>query len=96
MMKYAIMMLTTGVRIKGINITGLRTIGRPKIIGSLMPKIPGATEIFARSLIRFELQNKSIAISRESVEPPPPKVAKKVSNSRLTMLGSAAPAANAA
>lgn len=40
---YIPMTLTRGVTINGIAATGFSTMGRPKIIGSLMPKKPGAS-----------------------------------------------------
>ncbi len=71
------MMLMVGTNIKGISIIGFSKIGNPKIIGSLIPNTPGIKASFPSSLIRFDRQNKSMAINSDKVEPAPPKVANK-------------------
>src|SRR5699024_1713309 len=42
--KYPIKILTTGVNTKGIIIIGFKTIGKPKIMGSLILNIPGRND----------------------------------------------------
>ena len=42
--KYEITIFTVGTNTKGINNVGFNTIGNPKTIGSLIPKIPGTKE----------------------------------------------------
>ena len=59
---------------------GFNTIGKPKIIGSLIPKNPGTIDKRPSCLIRFDLHTVTIRITRESVEPPPPKFVKKLLN----------------
>ena len=66
------MILNIGTKINGIAMTGFKTIGRPKITGSLIPKIPGTMANLPRPLIRCDLQNDSIAINRDNVDPAPP------------------------
>ena len=79
--------MKSGVKINGTTITGFNTIGKPKIIGSLIPKIPGINDNLPSSVIRFERQKKSIAMIRESVEPAPPKTANKSWNCPLMICG---------
>lgn len=75
--KYEITIFTVGTNTKGINNVGFNTIGNPKTIGSLIPKIPGTKESLPKFVIRFDYQNKSIAITNDKVDPAPPKVANK-------------------
>ena len=58
--------------IKGIAMIGFNTTGRPKIIGSLIPKIPGIIANFPSSRILLDLQTANITISNDNVLPPPP------------------------
>ena len=71
---------------------GFNTTGKPKMIGSLIPKIPGTSESFPSYLIRFDLQKRTMMITRESVEPPPPKLVKKFENGSVKMFGKSLPA----
>ena len=66
-----------GTNINGASITGFSTIGRPNIIGSLIPNIAGIPDNFPSSVILFDLQKNNIAITNDSVDPAPPKVANK-------------------
>ena len=89
-------MLMVGTSMNGIRIIGFNTIGRPNTSGSLIPKIPGINASLPNSLTRLERQKSSMAISRDRVEPQPPKVANRSWNCWEIMFGSTAPAWNAA
>ena len=71
------MILRVGTKINGIMSVGLRTIGIPNTIGSLIPKIPGISASFPNSVTRLDLQKANIAIINEIVDPQPPNVAKR-------------------
>ena len=70
-------MFTVGTSMNGMSMSGFMTIGRPKMTGSLMLKMPGTRASLPSCLMRFDLQNSSIAMMSESVEPAPPKVANR-------------------
>ena len=70
-------MLTVGTTMNGMIMVGFSTMGRPKMIGSLMLKIPATRDSFPRELIRLDLQNSTMAITRDRVDPAPPKVANR-------------------
>lgn len=50
----------------------LKTIGYPKITGSLMLNSPGAMANLPNSLPDFCLENRKIAINKQIVDPVPP------------------------
>ena len=77
--------LITGHRINGIAIIGFNTTGKPKMIGSLIPKIPAGSERRPKVFIRFDLATKAIKNTRPNVEPPPPKLQKKSENPQQIM-----------
>ena len=82
----------------GMIIIGFNTIGKPKMIGSLIPKIPGTMLNLPNTLIRSDLQNSSIQITSDSVLPPPPKFVKKFENGFVKICGNSlfgVPASNA-
>ena len=72
--------LNIGTRMNGIAITGFKTIGSPKMMGSLIPKIPGNMDNLPSCLILDDLQKASIAIISDNVDPAPPYVAKRFWN----------------
>lgn len=53
----------------------LNTIGKPKIIGSLMLKSPGATDKAAICVEDFTLLNRKAAMINDKVQPDPPIMA---------------------
>ena len=67
--------LTMGTIINGTIMMGLSTIGRPNIIGSLILKIPGINDIFARSRYSARLEAIKIANNNPNVIPEPPQLA---------------------
>lgn len=75
--RYAITVFAIGDRINGIIIIGFNTIGRPKMIGSLIPKIPAGRDSLPKTFILSDLAKNDIIITRPSVDPPPPKLQKK-------------------
>lgn len=79
----------------GIAITGFNTTGKPKIIGSLIPKNPGTIDNFPNCLIRSDLHTVTIKITNDRVDPPPPKLQKKLLNGFVKIYGNALPASNA-
>ena len=66
------MVLTKGVAINGTNIIGLSTTGSPKIIISLIPKIPGTIAKRPKVFIRLDLAIPTMRKTKAKVEPPPP------------------------
>ena len=70
---YAIIEFTTGTKINGIIIIGFNTIGKPKMIGSLILKIAGPIESLpkVRNSTDFALSSR---IHNHKVAPPPPNV----------------------
>jgi len=69
------MILIVGTSANGISKTGFKTIGKPKIIGSLIPKIPGTSDNCDSFFTRWLLHTRIMTRINESVDPPPPKVA---------------------
>ena len=87
----------TGTSKKGIKITGFNTIGKPKIIISLIPKIAGIMDNLPSCFIRSDLAIVVIKSTSDKVEPPPPKLPKKSENGPVKMYGIiGSPAKNAA
>ena len=76
-------------------IIGFNTTGKPKMIGSLIPKKPGTIDKRPNCLIRCDLQTVHIKITRPNVEPPPPKLVKKLLNGLVKIYGNSFPASNA-
>ena len=64
--------MTTGTKINGIIINGFNTIGKPKIIGSLILKIAGPIDNFPKVFNYFDLERNN-RIHNPNVDPPPPK-----------------------
>src|SRR5699024_6934296 len=93
--KYETTAIAIGAAIKGINNLKFKTIGKPKISGSLILKIPegsvNAPKAFARSLF----VKKASTIAKPSVDPPPPIQTKIVINSFVIIFGKASPASKA-
>ena len=79
----------------GIINIGFNTIGKPNIIGSLIPKIPGTIDNLPNWVILLDLQNNNITITSESVLPPPPNVVKKSVNGPVNIFGNGKPACKA-
>ena len=71
-------------------------IGNPKTISSLMLKIIGTVEAYARPLLALFFENSNIAIRRHIVEPQPPISTKQSKKPLVRMLVGALPAAIAA
>ena len=67
-----------GIIKNGIDKIGFNTIGVPKIIGSLIPQIPGINENFAIDLWSSRFEKMKIAINNDRVIPPPPTTTKLV------------------
>ena len=85
------MVLTSGVARNGTNIIGLSTTGSPKIIISLIPKIPGTMAKRPKVFIRLDLAIPTMRKTKAKVEPPPPKLVKKLLKPLVKMLGNGKP-----
>ena len=82
---------TNGVKINGITINGFNTTGNPKIIISLIPKIPGIIAKRPNFFIRSDFPKNTIKKTSDNVLPPPPKFPKKSPNGPVKIFGSVAP-----
>ena len=91
-MKPERIVFATGVKMNGIAINGFNTIGKPKMIGSLIPKIPAGRESFPRVFKRLDFAKKAIMITSANVDPPPPKLQKKSENPEVKMFVISRPA----
>lgn len=65
----------TGASTTGINIKGLKMIGRPKTNGSLMLKIAGIAAILLIAFKRVDFAMNNMEMIRPIVQPAPPIVA---------------------
>ena len=81
-----IIVFITGARINGITMITFNTIGKPKIIGSLIPKIPAGSAILPNVFRRLDFAINVIINTRPNVDPPPPKLQKKSENADVNTL----------
>ena len=84
-----------GSSTNGIISGRLKTIGRPKITGSLILNRPGASDRRATCFADFCLEKMKIAISNEIVLPVPPTMPKVGTKMLLMMCGIGWPLAKA-
>ena len=61
----------------------------------MIPKNPGTIDNFPNCLIRSDLHTVTIKITNDRVDPPPPKLQKKLLNGFVKIYGNALPASNA-
>lgn len=75
-LRYVVNVKTIGVIMNGINISGLKTIGNPNIIGSLMLNNDGATasgvNVLISALDFFNRIKINIAKTNDKTDPEPP------------------------
>ena len=71
---YPMAAVIMGARTKGMASSGFSTMGIPKIMGSLMPKMAGTADSLAMALLSSLLEKRKMATIRPMVLPQPPMV----------------------
>ena len=77
-----------GVHINGISIIVFNTMGRPKVMGSLIPQRPEGRASLPRALYLWLLARKHIITHKPAVPPAPPREAKPLHADFTIILGS--------